>query len=140
MANDSASAFGRDNEVLCFLGEKMTRREVEIARYAFGDGARWAGYGRGETPALLAAMRNKYPLPLVMRPRVVQDPHEGVAGMLWMYDGRRIVHRRPWVGGPLAGSLKHTEWSESPVTPTPERVRLWADLIARPTEQIEEGE
>jgi hypothetical protein len=66
-----------------------------------------------------------YPLPLVTRPRVVADPVLGVqfrwcvrAGMLARYDADRTPY----------------------VEPTPERVALWADLLANPTEQVEDGE
>lgn len=65
-----------------------------------------------------------FPLPTITRPRVVRDPH----GLRWNWtvkDG--VIH--PKIDG--LGQLE---------TITPQRVALWADLLANPTELVEESE
>jgi hypothetical protein len=67
-----------------------------------------------------------YPLPKVSRPRVVRDPH-GAAHFWTVRDGRI----RPSV-----------HWSANDLQTieaiTPERVALWADLLANPNEIVED--
>lgn len=86
------------------------------ARPSLGD--EWCG------AACEAAKR--YPLPTVTRPRVVVDPHSGL--VRWYVDGQgQIVHEQ--IGPEF--TLMADSW------PTPERVALWADLLANPTETVE---
>lgn len=76
-----------------------------------------------------------YPLPKVQRPRVVTDAQnpdyewqvnaEGVLWFRWKRDGA------PWL---RAGS--NTE--NLLLVPTHERVAMWADLFANPTEAVDE--
>lgn len=63
----------------------------------------------------------KYPLPTVTRPRVVKDEFG-----------------TPWRVG-ADGDLRHQSagcWGSAPVRVTMNRVTLWADLLANPTEEV----
>ena len=75
------------------------------------------------------ARDRRYPLPKTTRPRVVKDP---IGPYEWRCVDGELEYRLPDVelswrdGSPLGWSL------------TPARVALWADLIERPTEDVEE--
>ncbi len=66
----------------------------------------------------------RYPLPMVERPRVEKDPHESFE---WTIVGRSLHVRR------IANST-HVDLNAGVFGfhPTPERVALWADLLANP--------
>jgi hypothetical protein len=72
----------------------------------------------------------RYPLPMVTRPRVVTDSF----AIAWrLADGAlefRLSQSAPWRVTPHYG----------PMGVTVERIRLWADLLANPTEQVEDEE
>jgi len=66
-----------------------------------------------------------FPLPTIERPRVVPDPHG--MNVVWSVKNGRISPR---------GS---SAWGQRTVEHiTPERVALWADLLANPTETVED--
>jgi hypothetical protein len=73
-----------------------------------------------------------YPLPKVTRPRVVQDPNKPyrwfrvIGGEVYAKTTR--YSDGEWT--PLAGN-----WS---IPATPEMIRLWVDLLANPTEEVED--
>lgn len=62
-----------------------------------------------------------YPLPTITRPRVVRDPH-GI-DIRWTVRSRQVV-------------AYDSDQFPCAVGVTPERVKLWADLLANPTEEV----
>ena len=73
-----------------------------------------------------ACAKTRYPLPKVERPRVVRDPHYHVC--YWRAVGRSIQWKDD-----------HDGWNSKPTfDPTPERVALWADLLANHTELVDD--
>jgi hypothetical protein len=75
-----------------------------------------------------------YPLPLVTRPRVVRDPLD--ASIEWTVLDDHLHWRRvagyiatEWMLGPQGAPLGHV---------TAEMCRVWADLLANPTEDVED--
>lgn len=62
-----------------------------------------------------------FPLPKVTRPRVVVDPHN--PRVTWSILGTVARHDGTWGFEPA---------------PTLERIKMWADLLANPTEEVEE--
>lgn len=115
------------------------RAAVLREREAFARGAQWAwvnnyaqcagakfnhdGYVDGRAA-------DHYPLPTITRPRVVKDPHKANTswrckdGLLWYSWTNK--ENQGWYTGTVL-------WN-----PTPERVKLWADLLANPTEEVTE--
>lgn len=120
------------------------REAVERERAAFIAGARaaaTAGGGWCHGAAIVSvdgrehrddnAAAWRYPLPKVTRPRVLGMP---------VSNGNRLEFRL--VGDEFQERLKtpdgQSDWQHTGgTTPTPERVRLWADLLANPTETVE---
>lgn len=115
--------------------KKYTLRDMVLAqRKAFEDATvRSSGnFAMREFPdmeSLKAATKRLYPLPTVTRPRVERDPFS--PGMHW-----KVIK-----GGTDARCVTDVsgEW-ETPdgVFVNAERVKLWADLLERPTEQVED--
>lgn len=108
----------------------LTVRElVREQREAFQTGW-WLRHGEKRpfddgSPAHRAAVQC-YPLPKVTRPRVVHDGD---------YDYKCEAGQLFWRG-------KVTGWwhfdHKEPPTPTVDRVKLWADLLANPNEEVED--
>ena len=76
------------------------------------------------------ASRKRYPLPKVTRPRVVNDPQE--LGLEYTVRNGILAHRQ--------NGMKIGFWDAvagSQIQPTAERCRVWADLLANPTEELE---
>jgi hypothetical protein len=73
--------------------------------------------------------RRRYPLPKVTRPRVVRDRE----GWKWQCIDGRIQWSGPR-GWRFADVMTYA------VRVTPERVVLWADLLANPTEDVEDDD
>lgn len=73
-------------------------------------------------------VRERFPLPKVTRPRVVKDS----AGYEWRCNDNHLEWRltRDW-HRPVDGA----SWRLSP-----DNVRLWADLLANPTEEVDDGD
>ena len=107
-------------------GEPLTRREAEIARSAATRAWESAqGYMPG---AVVDAIARAFPIPKVKRPRVLEDPHD--ADFRWRCVAGKHECRTPggeWVS-PIWGYLS---------TYTPERAALWADLLAKPEEEVD---
>ena len=98
---------------------------VKALRIAFMDGVRYAS---GQTDLAYHykaadAANNRYPMPTVDVRRVVKDPEDPRCDWRYRDDG---LEARDHKG----------DWIERPYTAvTPERVAMWADLIANPTER-----
>lgn len=95
----------------------LREREAYVkGRFEAGKGLDWH-----------ARSRCLYPLPTITRPRVVKDPHS--ADIVWRCDGGVLQYRQG-----------NHEWSMGPGYwyASPERVRLWAELLANPTEEVTE--
>jgi len=69
-----------------------------------------------------------FPLPKITLPRVVPDPHH--PNVIWRVDGAELK----WLDAIVGASW----WSKPAFHPTPERVELWASLLASPTEETED--
>lgn len=138
----------------------MTERDViQRERAAFAEGVHWthayahqawmfktdnAAYRRDERLALpllqLEAVgveaARRYPLPKVTRPRVVKDTD----GTRWRISEGRLQFMRG--GGDwlcmLGESRSGSDRYGMGLVPTPERIRLWADLLANPNEEVEQ--
>lgn len=82
-------------------------------------------------PGITAAANKAFPLPMVERPRVVQAP--GVPSYEFCVIDGTIRER-------ACGHDKPTEWRKpSAWVLNKEFVTCWADLLANPTELVEEG-
>jgi len=114
------------------------REAVERERTAFVVGARWqhdnlgCDYARTEDAA-----RKNYSHPKVERPRVVRDSHGDewriCGGVLELRDG-------PAWRKQLEDGWKNANDAVAEILITLERVRLWSDLLARPTELVDDEE
>lgn len=121
----------------------VTEREAVLReRAAFAHGAYWAwlnNYAESSGAKfnhegyvdLRAAER--YPLPTITRPRVVRDPRS--KGYEWQCVGGALQWRYPdtmesWSSWDSGGAYI---W-----TPVPDRVKLWADLLQNPLEEVQE--
>lgn len=131
--------------------KRYTERDLILAkREAFEEGATrvWTAFAR-ETDACPHGWRGSnvlaaeaYPLPKSTRPRVMSDPNS-LNGREWRCVGRQFETR-------VRESSRLAEWHlvdwseynrgafvEHPLAPTPERVAMWADLLANPTEEVD---
>lgn len=122
--------------------KRYTERELVLAqREAFRMGAAGLRYSRRDDfIGPWSAERDaeaRYPLPKVTRPRVVDDPWPGSGHQFRCVNGAIQVHHwGEWKPlAPLAGACADV-W----IYPTPERIRLWYDLLTHPTEEVEDGE
>lgn len=131
-----------------FDGTPMTKREVLIARDAADDAVKFVfemarRLGGIEHVDGRTYAAECYPLPKVTRPRVVRDPEHGGGGSYyeWSVQHDRVHFR--WSFAAL------DDWKEATggianmlLTPTPERIAVWAYLLANPTEEceVEDGE
>lgn len=116
-----------DNEFDC---KPRTEREVLIARSAYLDGTLYSHHSHSSESharALESELAKRYPLPKVTRRRVLPDPVD--PAVEWaVIDGRLAVRYRQL----------QSPWEREPQrTIMPERVAMWADLLARPTEECE---
>ena len=84
-------------------------------------------------PSASAEAARRYPLPKVTRPRVAKDE----LGVEYQVMDNEVRYRWrpsfPWapVGRPGLCGMGYP-------LPTPERIRLWADLLERPLEEVTE--
>lgn len=112
-----------------------TRALVQAQRDAFVAGAEW----RASTDVLKARIvaASRYPLPKVTRPRYVRDPEN--VNREWKVERGELYTRRydngtvDWY--PVAAACLR---GETVPPPTIARVRLWADLIENPTEEVQD--
>jgi hypothetical protein len=119
--------------------KRYTEREVRLReRRAFQVGADWF-YTQEEVPHSLAYVTNRaraaarecYELPKVTRPRVVRDPENGYVQWRVAEDGYLQARRINATGG----WMRHLDYRNAvDIAPIPERVKMWADLLANPTE------
>lgn len=114
--------------------KKYTERDLILAKregwLACYDAFPWHGLRMKDD-----AVKRRYPLPKkkVERPRVVRDPHDPDVPRpsLWRYVAGEFEFDTG-VGEP--------RWQRRYGTPiTPERVKLWADLLSNPTELVEDS-
>lgn len=80
--------------------------------------------------------KRRFPLPMVTRPRVATDPGAG-AGVEWRVSENGFIERRRRHFGE-----GWSKWSiycrqEPDFAPLPDRVKMWSDLLANPTEEVE---
>jgi hypothetical protein len=85
------------------------------------------------------AVAKFYPMPKIERPRVLKDPHGTHEGIqyFWKAEHGVVEIGHEWSAGftwsrPTYGTLFHL------INPTPERIAVWADLLAHPTELVED--
>lgn len=114
----------------------ITERDAVMReRRAFSRGAiRWAE-DRGMFMAEIQAESERtFPLPKVTRPRVVADPH---GDGKWTTETAFGMDNHP----PCIAQILRHETVMLPIQAyaTAERVALWADLLANPTEEVEDG-
>lgn len=113
---------------LLFEGEPLTAREVRIARHAFNDGAL---YGRGPfVNSAASAAAAQYPLPKVTRPRVARDPSGVGEWSVAAFHGTPAIYWRH-------STERNWEAKLGILVATSERVKLWADLLEHPTEEVD---
>jgi hypothetical protein len=73
----------------------------------------------------LVSAAKRYPLPQIKRPRVVTDPN--------------IIGEWRCVNGQLESRYRPDEWRKVDYAGVSiDRVKIWADLIARPTELVDD--
>ncbi len=106
------------------------REAVKRERKAFEDGmVRGSAREFTNIARVRQAASEAYPLPKITRPRVVDDPHDCQEGSAWRVVEGRIEYR--WKGD------KPSAWRQYASSPiTPERVAMWANLLANPTEEV----
>ena len=124
----------------------VTEREAVLREQkAFIEGAKVGRASRSECyddpcPKCIAQAKARYPLPTITRPRVVPDP-EHPDTWHWRFVDGGFEWATLWDGGnhwtrqPL-GSVVVVE--EHVTRVTPKRILAWADLIAHPTETVED--
>lgn len=116
--------------------QTVTEREVVLReRKAFLQGIRSTSFLMVTDDSYWSdeAVR-RYPLPLITRPRVVKDPEAGFDQRWRVVDGC-LEYAVP--NGPWHKAHKRSNWS-GVEQPTPARIRLWADLLHNPTEEVTE--
>lgn len=101
-----------------------SEREVVLReREAYKVGAYRHATESVATDAIIADAVRRYPLP--SRPRVVPDPHG--QGEWRVVDGKLCARN---------ATITHSAWAPWCAFPTPERVEMWAALLASPTEEV----
>lgn len=80
------------------------------------------------------SVRLRYPSPTVVRPRVLYDSESNISGAQWSVSDTghlrfRESPKAPWL---TYSEFLHTGYA----APLPNRVKLWADLLANPTEEV----
>lgn len=116
----------------------ITEREAVLReRAAFIRGSVWE---RSFATSCSAEQRAEklFRLPKVTRPRTEKDPHPEFHQMWKAEDGQLYFSfggaDKGWF---LVDEKNRTIYRDSVCWPTPERIRLWADLLDRPTEEVE---
>lgn len=107
--------------------QTVTEREAVLReRKAFLLGVERGAYLPGATMSWWNGEAvQRYPLPSSTRPRVVND-----RDYQWRYVNNVMQVRSKSLGGDWGVAVN--------CTPTPERIRLWADLLSNPTEDVTE--
>lgn len=127
--------------------KKYTERELVLAkRNAFVDGSYW-GYNASQESAAKSvgvlgawsracadmASESAYPLPKVTRPRVVRDS----VGMEFRFIAENEPPFVEWRNTLTEKKLWRVSAAGDGVAVNAERAKLWADLVANPTEEVE---
>lgn len=121
--------------------KKYTERDLVMAKREGWDECAYqmtvCGQGSKESDAMRDAT---FPLPKVVRPRVVEDPTSIPGARFWRVCDGKLQTRK--------GRGLDTEWYDQQNAhafhdrdfpyPTRERLQLWSDLLANPTEEVEE--
>jgi hypothetical protein len=117
-----------------FQGEPLTKREVLVAREAYTRATGAIMTVDSRTAERWAA--REYPLPKVTRPRVVTDAH----GVQWSFvsatrfkDALLMAKRPEWTDFRNGGDMDYPLISL-------ELAPVLADLLANPTEEVEDTE
>lgn len=121
-----------------FDGTPMTKREIRIARQAADSAINHAwpwisSVGRSPWIGSDAIKDRLYPLPKVTRPRVLKDRF----GVDWRMAGN-VLENRERDGREWRTTLAPTDCDGTSYLGTADRVKLWADLLARPNEEVED--
>lgn len=112
-----------------FQGQPLSRREIAIAREAMVKGAQHARLFpcQSDNEDFARWASGAYPLPQIQRPREVKDGMGArwryVRGLEW-----RTSEKELWQGLASYGSCHITE----------NRIHIWADLLAAPTETVDD--
>lgn len=126
--------------VQAFNGKPLTAREVMIARQAFEQGAEWMfctgdAWAAGDSPAECrrsarhARAVQAFPFPLVRRARVLGDGKGG----LWRLVGTDLQYAE----SNKSPTVPH-QWCAAGYYVTKERLAIWNNLFANPTEEVED--
>lgn len=127
----------------------LTERDVvvrERAAWAAGWLSAPANHSCSKDTVEMARAHAKqiYPLPRVTRPRVVADPHGSNWTQKWRVRDGAIEWEKSWDGKgdkwvPLTPqAMPRTNGSPENIEQvTNQRIAMWADLLARPTEECE---
>lgn len=122
-----------------------TKQEVLALRRAFEQGVDTlyfhrgipntadAELARGEARSRAASY---YPLPKITRPRVVSDPEPGYDQKWRVKDG--VLEFNGHTGWREAHGCSASGSYGTCLFPTPARIMLWADLLANPTETVDD--
>jgi hypothetical protein len=116
--------------------KKYTERDAAtLLRTAFVQGVDAAGMLYEPSPEHWRTLAEKlFRLPKVKRPRVALDRN----GRAWKVEDGTLRMR---VSSGIGGADTWLRWDAfkvySEAAPLPDRVALWADLFARPTEEVE---
>lgn len=113
--------------------KKYTERDLVMAkREGFLEAHSWARVGIAGDHEAERLAATKYPLPKRTQRREAIDPHTDSRVWSFDVDRPRIVWR--WK------ARRDVLWTSdlAGVFVTPERVALWADLIANPTEEVDD--
>jgi hypothetical protein len=89
----------------------------------------------GSWPGSLPLAAERYPFPKVTRPRVVRDPH--TTEFNWSTAPRADLKEGHLRVVSVTRLGMRTHESLANVHVTDERVKVWADLLANPTEEVE---
>lgn len=120
----------------------ISEREAALReRKAYADGVRCLfaepeiSAGAGSVANRVVSRANeRYPLPKVVRPRVLYDSESNISGAQWSVSETghlrfRESPKAPWLA---YGDFLYTGYA----APLPNRVKLWAELLANPTEEV----
>lgn len=112
----------------------QTERETQLARKAWQDGLNWLANNQTATLGEVRDEKNRlYPLPRTPRPRVINDP---CSMSEWTWRDGEAVWRHKLTRGDLTNW--HTPGQNEHLVLNADRIKLLADLLANPTEAVEE--
>ena len=122
-------------------GDAPTQRAlIEAKREGYAMGARdWVREEFAFASNVAAKAAERFPFPKISRPRVVEDL-ESEHGTDWRcVKGELEFQRAHGDWHPMLGRINDGPAFYGTIfKPTPKRVALWADLLANPTEEVED--